>query len=309
MENIGQTENVNNVVEEKAAASSAEKQKSGESYNISDQELIRLLVKSRQAQDRKLEYEDLDGYEMPPRTQFSMLKKPAVSIKRGKLTFNMACIRLFEGVEFILPLIHVGKKKLTIVMCAEEENASVAWARKRQKDGQWTNRDITSPDFVYNIYRMMNWKEDCRYKVLGYVANSAQGLVLVFELEEAIMFSSVPEEYVDKETGETKKRQVKYYPDFYKNRIGKSYNDYMETRQINMFEYLEEYRGKTYADLIADEKAAAKMASVENYGEKRETASAVMDNGMISNADTREEIHRELQMEPETKNKETGVWK
>ncbi|MCC8125914.1 MAG: hypothetical protein LIO92_00730 [Clostridiales bacterium] len=308
MENIGQTENVNNI-EEKAAAGSAEKQKSGESYNISDQELIRLLVKSRQAQDRKLEYEDLDGYEMPPRTQFSMLKKPAVSIKRGKLTFNMACIRLFEGVEFILPLIHVGKKKLTIVMCAEEESASVAWARKRQRDGQWTNRDITSPDFVYNIYRMMNWKEDCRYKVLGYVANSAQGLVLVFELEEAIMFSSVPEEYVDKETGETKKRQVKYYPDFYKNRIGKSYNDYMETRQINMFEYLEEYRGKTYADLIADEKAAAETASVENYGEERETASAVIDNGMISNADTREEIHRELQTEPETKNKETGVWK
>ncbi|MCD7842852.1 MAG: hypothetical protein LUG56_10335 [Lachnospiraceae bacterium] len=309
MENIGQTENVNNVVEEKAAAGSAEKQKSGESYNISDQELIRLLVKSRQAQDRKLEYEDLDGYEMPPRTQFSMLKKPAVSIKRGKLTFNMACIRLFEGVEFILPLIHVGKKKLTVVMCAEEESASVAWARKRQRDGQWTNRDITSPDFVYNIYRMMNWKEDCRYKILGYVANSAQGLVLVFELEEAIMFSSVPEEYVDKETGETKKRQVKYYPDFYKNRIGKSYNDYMETRQINMFEYLEEYRGKTYADLTADEEAAAKTSSSDNHGEERETASAVIDNGLISNADTREEIHRELQTEPETQNKETGVWK
>ncbi|MCD8241364.1 MAG: hypothetical protein LUD73_02900 [Lachnospiraceae bacterium] len=277
MENIGQAENVNNIVEEKVAATGpAEKQKSGESYNISDQELIRLLVKSRQEQDRKLEYEDLDGYEMPPRTQFSMLKKPAVSIKRGKLTFNMACIRLFEGVEFILPLIHVGKKKMTIVMCTEEESASVAWARKRQRDGQWTNRDITSPDFVYNIYRMMNWKEDCRYKVLGYVANSAQGLVLVFELEEAIMFSSVPEEYVDKETGETKKRQVKYYPDFYKNRIGKSYNDYMETRQINMFEYLEEYTGNTYSDLVAEEKEVAKTTSLENSGQEQGTTAEVM---------------------------------
>lgn len=32
------------------------------------------------------------------------------------------------------------------------------------------------------------------------------------------------EEFVDPVTGETKKRQVKYYPDAYKNRIGRSYN-------------------------------------------------------------------------------------
>ncbi len=220
----------------------------GESYNYSDQELIRLLVKSRQEQNSTLEFEDLDGYEMPPRTQFSMLKKPAVSIKRGKLTFNMACIRLFEGVEFILPIVHYEKKKLTIIMCTEEESASVPWARRRQKDGAWVNKDISSPDFVYNLFRMMNWNEECRYKVLGHVANSVRGLVLVFELDEAIMFASKPEEYVDKTTGEVKKRQVKYYPDYYKNRIGRSYTDYMETRQMSMFEDFEQYSDKTYSD-------------------------------------------------------------
>ncbi len=225
----------------------------GESYSLSDQELIRQLVKSRMAQKSTLEYEDLDGYVLPPRTQFSMLKKPAVTIKYGKMTFNMACIRLFEEVEFILPLIHPEKKKLTIVMCAEEESASVAWARKRQSDSVWVNKDISSEDFILNIFKLMDWKLDCRYKVLGRIANSKQGLVIVFELEEAIMFASKPVEIVNEETGEIKKKQVKYYPDAYKDCIGKSYNDYVESRQMNMFEYLEEYMGQTYSDLPAEE--------------------------------------------------------
>lgn len=229
-----------------------EKQK-GESYSLSDQELIRQLVKSRMAQKSTLEYEDLDGYVLPPRTQFSMLKKPSVTIKYGRMTFNMACIRLFEDVEFILPLVHPDKKKLTAVMCAEEESASVAWARKRQSDDVWVNRDITSEDFILNIYKMMGWKLDCRYKVLGRIANSRQGLVIVFELEEAIMFASKPVEIVNEETGEIKKKQVKYYPDAYKDCIGKSYNDYVESRQMNMFEYLEEYMGQTYSDMSTEE--------------------------------------------------------
>ena len=40
-----------------------------QSYNYSDQELIRQLVKSRMAQNQELEYENLDGYVLPPRTQ------------------------------------------------------------------------------------------------------------------------------------------------------------------------------------------------------------------------------------------------
>lgn len=230
------------------ASGEAKKEPAGQSYNYSDQELIRRLVKSRMAQKQQLEYEDLDGYVLPPRTQFSMLKKPAVTIKYGRMTFNMACIRLFESVQYILPLVHPEKKRLTIVTCAEEESASVQWARIRSTDGEWVNRDITSDDFIHNVYKMMGWKLGCRYKVLGRVANSREGLVLVFELEEAVMFDSKPVEIVNEETGEVKKKQVKYYPDAYKDVIGKSYNDYVEARQMNLFEYLEDYVGQTYSD-------------------------------------------------------------
>ena len=123
---------------------------------------------------------------------------------------------------------------------------SYPWAR--QKDENWVNKDITSLEFVENIFRLMNWNRECRYKVLGRVANSDQGLCMLFDLEEAIMFTPKPQEYTDPLTGEMKKKQMKFFPDAYKDRIGKSYNDYIAGHQMNLFEDFIGYQGSAVLD-------------------------------------------------------------
>ncbi len=208
-------------------------------YSARETELIRELVKARMEHQAELEHEDLAGYELPPRTQFSMLKKPAVTIKYGRLKFNMACVHLFEGVQYILPIINRARKRIAVVTCAEEESASVQWAR--QKEGIWINKDIPSVEVVEKIFTFMGWDRLCRYKALGRVATSDSGLILVFDLTEAIMFGAKPLEYEDPETGKIKKKQLKFYPDEYKDCIGKSYNDYAASRQMNLFEDLSGY--------------------------------------------------------------------
>lgn len=215
----------------------------GEVLSAKEAELIKELVKTRMETNRKLEYESFDGYEVPPRTQFSMLKKPTITIKYGQFTCNMAAVRLFEGVKFIVPMVNGRKKRFAVVPCAEEESGSVEWARQRQKDDAWVNKDVTSVDFTENIFNLMGWNRECRYKVHGRIKDSERGLILVFDLEEAIMFEPNKEDYVDPVTGETKKRQVKYYPDFYKNKIGRSYNDYAAASQMSKFESTESYVG------------------------------------------------------------------
>ncbi len=197
--------------------------------------LIQEFVKTRKERGLEMEYESFDGYELPPRTQFSMLKKPAVSIKYGKLTFSTAAIRLFEGMAHILPVVHATKKRLAVIPLTEEESASVEWSRLKN-DEIWVPKTISSLEFVEKLYQLMDWNRDCRYKVLGRVANSDRGLILIFDLEEAIMFTPDKQEYIDPKTGETKTRQVKYFPDKYKDRIGGSYNDYVAVRQMNLFE-------------------------------------------------------------------------
>ena len=249
----------------------SEKEK-GQSYNYSDQELIRKLVKSRMSQGQELEFEDLSGYELPPRTQFSMLSKPALSIKYGKMTFNMASVRLFDEALFILTPVHREKKRLMVVPCKEEESASLQWARVRESDDVKVNKTISSEEFILKLYKLMGWKLNCRYKILGRVALAKPGPmpVLIFDLEDAIMFDSKPLEIVDEETGEIKKKQVKYYPEEYKECIGKSYTDYIETKQMNIFEYLDEYTGQSYSDLPEDSGGEIKeleTCSADNNGE------------------------------------------
>lgn len=135
------------------------------------------------------------------------------------------------------------------------------------------NKNITSVDFVENLYHLMGWNRECRYKVLGRVAASDRGLILVFEMEEAIMFAPKKEEFVDPVTGETKKRQVKYYLDAYKNRIGRSYTEYEQYRQLNLFEdfgnYNKEQQSSQEEKSIENniEGTEAPMgATVPNYG-------------------------------------------
>ena len=111
-----------------------------------------------------------------------------------------------------------------------------------------TNYDQIVAGMGHGIFRLMNWNRECRYKVLGRVANSDQGLCMLFDLEEAIMFTPKPQEYTDPLTGEMKKKQMKFFPDAYKNRIGKSYNDYIADHQMNMFEDFIGYQSSTVLD-------------------------------------------------------------
>lgn len=238
--------------------------------SLREVELIRELAQIRKEKSEELEFEKFDGYELPPRTQFSMVKKPAVSIKYGEMTFNMACIRLFEGIKYILPIVNTAKKRMALIMCPEEDSASVEWAR--QKNGVWVNKSISSLEFLEKMFRMMNWNRECRYKVLGRVANSDQGLVMLFDLEEAIMFTPQPQEFTDPMTGEVKKKQVKFFPDIYKGRIGRSYNDYVATHQMSMFENIVSYQGDEQAQVAI---TAAKNEEVEEKKEAGDVEPAV----------------------------------
>ncbi len=164
----------------------------GQSYTQRETDLIQQLVSARMEQHVELEFESFDDYEIPPRTQFSMLSKPAMTLKYGMMKFNMACIRLFKGVRFVIPMISDKKKRICVVCCREEESASVEWARINSH-GEWVNKDLRSDEYIEKIYALMKWDRQCRYKILGRIANSERGLVLLFDLTDAIMFTALPE--------------------------------------------------------------------------------------------------------------------
>ena len=259
-----------------------------EGYTPKEQELIRQLVQERLGKKNAIEFETLDDYVVPPKMFFSMIKKPAVSIRANRLEFSMSSIRLFEGVQHILPMLSDRKKRLVVAICAEEELSSIEWARL--KKDKWVNRSISCPEYVQNIYRMMGWNSNCRYKVYGHLANSERGLVLVFDLAAAVMFDPLPEEYFDKRSGKMKKRINKYYPDEIRMKLGRSYSDYEATQRRSGFESLSGYMdtsGAAVPATVSDEVAAS--ISIQEQKKKREAVFGTIigdggdDNGQAGN--------------------------
>lgn len=147
--------------------------------------------------------------------------------------------------EFKRMIEDAAQKKIDLILCA-----SVSRFARNMSDCMTLVRQLKS----------MNPS----HPVLGRVAASDRGLILVFEMEEAIMFAPKKEEFVDPVTGETKKRQVKYYPDAYKNRIGRSYTEYEQYRQLNLFEDFGNYNKEQQPD--QEEK------SIENHMEGTEAS-------------------------------------
>lgn len=241
-----------------------------EGYTPKEQELIHQLVQERLGKKNAIEFESLDDYVVPPKMFFSMIKKPAVSIRANRMEFSMSAIRLFEGVQHVLPMLSENKKRMVVAICAEEEISSIEWARL--KKDKWVNRSIPCPEYVQSIYKMMNWNKECRYKIYGRLANSERGLVLVFDLASAVMFDPLPEEYFDKHTGKMKKRIVKYYPDEIRMKLGRSYSDYEALQQRSSFESLSGYMdtsGGAVPATVSEELAAS--ISMQEQEKKRET--------------------------------------
>ena len=255
----------------------------GENYTPKEQELIRQLVQERLGRKNEIEFESLDDYVVPPKMFFSMIKKPAVSIRANRMESSMSSIRLFEGVQHILPRLSERKQRLVVAICAEEELSSVEWARL--KKDKWVNRSISCPEYVQSIYRVMNWNKECRYKVYGHLANSERGLVLVFDLSAAVMFDPLPEEYFDKRSGKMKKRVNKYYPDEIRMKLGRSYSDYMAAQQTSSFESLSSYTdstGTAVPSTVSDE-AAAGISIREQEQKRAEMLGAIIGSGGENN--------------------------
>lgn len=79
-----------------------EEKSRAQELSVREISLIRELAQIRKEHKRELEYEKFDGYELPPRTQFSMLNKPAVSIKYGEIKTDEPRTLDFSGVRGFL---------------------------------------------------------------------------------------------------------------------------------------------------------------------------------------------------------------
>lgn len=131
-----------------------------------------------------------DGFQMVRREAFAHQRDPAVTIRRDSVTFNTACISGLEDAVHVHLMINTEKKMMAVRACDENAKDALRWCIA--KPDKRKSRKITSKIFSTMVYSLMEWADNCRYKILGYKIEHDGQYIYVFDLNETEIFNERP---------------------------------------------------------------------------------------------------------------------
>jgi len=186
---------------------------------------IKFTKPSQNGEIEFIEYEidrfDYEGFEVVRREFFSKANCPAVTIKDGKVNFNVRAIRKLGECSHILIMINFKQKRLLVEPCDEDNKNALQWS-KVDKNAKVVPRTITGRAFTALLYKDMNWHLDCTFKMLGTLLKSENERKFIFDLVNAERYLSI-----SKPTEDNPKRRerVAYMPKTWEGSYGQSYEE------------------------------------------------------------------------------------
>lgn len=175
---------------------------------------------------------DLSGYEIVRAQFFSTRLNPAMTISKGKITFNTACMKKFKDVEYVEILLNSVENCIAVRPCEKDNVKAVKWGKI--KDGKWLVLPKSCRGFSEPLYELMDWKNECKYRFRGQYFQEDNEQILLFDLEEPeilkqelqdILSAESTSDAVKNETIETEAKQANtvtktLYPEKWKKRFG-----------------------------------------------------------------------------------------
>lgn len=171
--------------------------------------------------EREVDSFDFDGYEVVRRELFSKANCPAVTMKYGKVIFNIRAIRKMDECSHIQILMNQEEKKMIAKPCGEEEKDSVQWSRV-DKRGKVVSRQITGNVFTAQLFNDMHWDLNSTIKVLGTQLTCKGEKLFVFELINAEAYLSIAAPSAD---NPKRRERIPYMPEHWQGTYGPSYED------------------------------------------------------------------------------------
>lgn len=172
---------------------------------------------------------DYEGYQVVRREFFAHMGEPSITFNNFKLYFNMACLKKFPSVDYVQALVNVDRKSLAIRLCREEEQGSVSWCvpgSARRKP-----RQVTCKLFYANLFSLMGWNPDYRYKLLGKVVHAKDEYLIAFDLTATEVYQRV---FKDGEKPKTSRTPV--FPADWKGQFGLPFKEHRKSMQIDVFD-------------------------------------------------------------------------
>lgn len=172
---------------------------------------------------------DFDGYQVVRREFFAHLNEPSATFNNCKFYVNAACLAKFPKTEYVQALINQESKIMALCPCEEEQRDSFLWCNTSK--GKRKPKQITCKLFFAQLFTLMNWNPDYRYKLLGKLIHANGKYLLAFDLTatEVYMKTTTPE-------GKPKTSRTPVFPAEWQGQFGLPYNENRQSMQINIFD-------------------------------------------------------------------------
>ena len=120
---------------------------------------------------------------------FSHTNEPMFTFNpsRNLVYVNAVSLRRLPDMEYALFVISSSEKRLSIFPCDTGERDAV----RLRSGGQNRNKPRQvrcHSDFTNKMLSLMKWKNDCRYRVIGYAATGSDATIIAFDLSSAEIF-------------------------------------------------------------------------------------------------------------------------
>lgn len=131
----------------------------------------------------------LSNFQVVRAQLFSTKLYPAVTISRGKIRFNTACLKRFEDVEYVELLFNSVEKCLAVRPCERNNPNAIQWGSL--KEGKWVVKEKSCRGFSAPLFETMGWNDELRYRMRGSYLGEGDDRVMIFDLEETEVIERV----------------------------------------------------------------------------------------------------------------------
>lgn len=191
---------------------------------------------------------DLRGYEVAHGQFFDTPGRNSITFAIDEVKFSAPAIRKFGDTRTVELLIHPEKKMLAVRPVSKEAVNAVVWSKA--SNGKIIPRQISGTACLPTIFRLLGWRDECRYRLLGFLRKKDKEQFMIFDLNDTEVL--IPKHVID-QAGEqsnsnpdltpftaSNSKQVLAYPSEWGDSFGDDYYDHMQEKaehQISLDEW------------------------------------------------------------------------
>lgn len=128
---------------------------------------------------------DLSQYEVVREDFISDADGVQLNFNKGRMYINNYGLSKFPEEDYVRILINQETRNLVIKPYKEKVRASYCWCGGKLKRKP---RRVKCLPLFYQIYKMMQWDINARYRIAGEIEDSGEEKIIFFDLDDAICF-------------------------------------------------------------------------------------------------------------------------